>query len=106
MCQVCNTGFYLKNGACHQIPSPIPNCELENDRQICLSCSKDFVRSVDKKSCVATTQVNNCGTYKWVTCRNCKDNFIKNDNYFMDLLFQFRRQKDLGMIHNIKSNLA
>lgn len=104
-CQLCQKNFYLKNGACISISSPISNCRLENGRGVCLECEPEYIRSVDKKSCLVKPEIQNCGTHKWVSCNKCSSNYLNNDNFYYDILFNFNRQKDPNVLHLQRRNL-
>lgn len=62
VCGVCKTGFYLKNGACNKISSPIKNCSVENEWGICKECEVGYIRSIDKKSCNVAPEHSGCAT--------------------------------------------
>jgi hypothetical protein len=94
----------LENGACVKISSPISNCQVENERQICLECEKGYIRSIDKKSCTEKPVISGCATYQHVECRECATNYLMNENYYLDLLYSFNTSRDLQKLTNMRSD--
>lgn len=85
-CSVCNKGFYLDNGACTAIDSPISNCDIQSNSGACLSCQSGYYLSLDSKSCVGGPSGDNCSTYTNIKCSSCDSGYLKNSNNY---LYQF-----------------
>ena len=61
-------GFYLGNGNCEKIDSPIENCEIENSQKICLKCEPGHLLDIENKKCIEVPDIDNCSTYSNMEC--------------------------------------
>ena len=71
----------MLNSKCEAVANPIANCKENSGAQTCFECESGYILSLDNKSCVAITPIDNCNTYTNVKCLKCKDTFLSEDKY-------------------------
>lgn len=98
-CLVCDTNYYLSSGACVAVTTPITDCEVNDSDTECSKCASGFVTSFDRTSCVAVA-VSNCHGYSYVKCRTCDTGYIKNANYYIDLIYGYSNTLAYWMLTN------
>ena len=102
ICTLCGSNYFLKSAdLCEQITNPISNCVVHDINQKCKQCKSSYVLNIDKTECVSDPGEKNCGQYSFIGCSQCKDSYIRNPNYYFDLLFRVQNAettKKLGEI--------
>lgn len=96
ICSLCEKGFYVKDGICEEVPAPIQNC-LQHNRfnlLICEECDKDYILSLDKKFCGEVTPLDNCSGYSALMCRSCQNDYIKENNMYIELIYKFENESN------------
>ncbi len=102
VCTLCVEDSYLKSAdLCEKVSSPIANCEVHDSKQKCKQCKDDFVLDIDRTECVADPGESNCGMYSFVGCQDCKPGYIRNPNFYFELLFSFKNAESKRQLGNL-----
>ena len=84
-CAECKRDYYVNSGNCVAVSTLIKNCEINQTDKLCKECEKNYLLSLDRKSCIQKTQIANCQYWSTVTCERCGEGYIKNRNlYFLE----------------------
>ena len=94
VCQVCQKDFFVKEGGCEAIPTPIPNCLKADSSELtrCDECDPGFLLALDKKTCNPLTKIDNCAGYSNLMCRTCRDDYVKENNIYIDQIYNFNTE--------------
>ena len=90
-CFTCKKDFMIENSVCKAVANPIEGCSVvdSEDSSKCLQCEVGYISSLDKKTCLIIAEVPNCGSYSFLECVSCKDNYVTNKNIYIDQIYKF-----------------
>lgn len=81
-CQVCQSGYYVRNGVCMTKPTGVVNCAVYQDLSTCLKCGNNTYLAANLCLAIPNSNlVTNCLYYKdSATCSDCKPSYFLSNN--------------------------
>ena len=90
ICSVCKPGHVINAGKCQVLETgQIDNCLYQDNAGNCLECKENHLRSIDRKSCIVNPESISCASYDNISCLNCKEQYIYNQNAYLAQLYGF-----------------
>ena len=83
-CLKCSSGMYLYQNACVSAIVSIDGCMFHNiDGKTCEICQEDRIKSLDSKLCDVINKEENCSSFNYIDCKECRKGFFQNRNNYL-----------------------